>query len=211
MLAYKKMLSLCTVIVLVLCSGVLADDLDLRPPDWRGHNDSTFELWNFSTSDLMPPPDVVNNRFGLPILRVNPFDGQWMPDPGAWPLSGEIDVYIPNYPEIRPYKEIWIQLTWMPVDPNPNPFLPNAPVIGVTPFDTMQMTRGDDIDLGNGWTNSLFMVTLWPNPIEEWITIKGNIMVDQLVIDTICVPEPATVIILGIGGVLALKRKKSAR
>ncbi|MCJ7693777.1 MAG: PEP-CTERM sorting domain-containing protein [Sedimentisphaerales bacterium] len=209
MLAYKKMLSLCTVIVLVLCSGVFADDL--RPPDWRGHDDSTFQLWNFSTPDLEPLPDIVENPFGSPILRVNPFDGQWMELPGAWPLSGEIDVYIPNYPEIRPYKEIWIQLTWMPVDLNPDPFLPNAPVIGVTPFDTMQMTRGDDIDLGNGWTNSLFMVTLWPNPTEEWITIKGNIVVDQLVIDTICIPEPATVIILGIGGVLALKRKKRKR
>jgi len=208
MLAYKKILSLRTVIVLVLCSVVFADDL--TPPDWRGQDDSTFQLWDFSTPDLMPPPDLFSNSFGAPMLRVTPFE-QWIPDPGAWPLSGEIDVYIPNYPEIRPYKEIWVQLTWMSMNLDPDPFLPNAPVIGVTPFDSMQMTRGDDIDLGNGWTHSLFMVTLWPNPIEEWITIKGDIVVDQLVIDTICIPEPATVIILGIGGVLALKRKKSAR
>jgi hypothetical protein len=208
MLAYKKILSLCTVIVLVLCSGVLADDL--RPPDWRGHNDSTFQLWNFSTPDPMPLPDIVNNRFGPPMLRVTPREfEQWIPDPGAWPLSGEIDVHILNLPEIRPHKEIWVQLTWMPSAPDP--FLPNVPVIGVSPFDSMQMVQGDDIDLGNGWTHSLYMVTIWPNPIEEWITIKGNIVVDQLVIDTICIPEPATVIILGIGGVLALNRKKRTR
>jgi hypothetical protein len=156
----------------------------------------------------MPLPDIVNNRFGPPMLRVTPV-GDWIPDPGAWPLSGEIDVHIPNLPEIRPHKEIWVQLTWMPGALDP--FLPSVPVIGVAPFDSMQMVQGDDIDLGNGWTHSLFMVTIWPNPVEEWITIKGNIAVDQLVIDTICIPEPATVIILGIGGVLALNRKKSAR
>jgi len=207
----KKILSVCTtVVVLVLCSGVLADDL--RSPGWRGHNDSTFQLWNFSTPDPMPLPDIVNNRFGHPMLRVTPFaGGEWIPDPGAWPLSGEIDVYIPNLPEIRPYKEIWIQLTWMSMDLDPDPFLPNVPIVSVIPFDYMQIERGDDIDLGSGWTHSLFMVSIWPNPIEEWITIKGDILVDQLVIDTICIPEPATVIILGIGGVLALNRKKRTR
>ncbi|MCJ7692493.1 MAG: hypothetical protein MUO22_03640, partial [Sedimentisphaerales bacterium] len=87
MLTNKKILSVCTTaVVLVLCSGVFADDL--RPPDWRGHNDSTFQLWNFSTPELMPPPDLVNNRFGSPMLRVTPFD-PWIGLPvGAWPLSG---------------------------------------------------------------------------------------------------------------------------
>ena len=189
----------------MLCSGVLADDL--RPPDWRGHNDSTFQLWDFSVEDLEPDPDAVDNRFGDPMLRVTPF-GDYIPTPGAWPLSGEIDVYIPNFPEIRPYKEIWIQLTWQPT--SVDPFLPDMPVVSVTPFDSIQMARGDDINL-NGWTHSLFMVSIWPNPAEEWITIKGDIIVDQLVIDTICIPEPVTVIILGIGGVLAFKRKERTR
>jgi hypothetical protein len=206
-LTNKKILSVCTTaVVLVLCSGVLADDLS--PPDWRGHNDSTYQRWDFSENVLEPDPDGVDNRFGDPELRVTPFD-EWISDPGAWPLSGEIDVYIPNLPEIRPYKEIWVQLTWKSM--GLDPFLPDLPFVSVIPFDSIQMTRGDDTDLGNGWTHSLFMVSIWPNPVEEWITIKGDIAVDQLIIDTICIPEPITVIILGIGGALALKRKKSAR
>lgn len=207
-LTNKKILGLYMVISMVLCSGTLADDL--RPPDWRGHNDSTFQLWSFSTNELQPLPDSLDNPFGDPMLRVTPSPGgEWDPDPGAWPLSGEIDIYIPNLPEIRPYKEIWVQLTWMPT--SIDPFLPDMPVVGVTPFDSIQMSRGDDIELGNGWIHSLFMLTIWPNPVEEWITIKGDIAVDQLVIDTICIPEPVTIIILGIGGALALKRKKYAR
>ncbi|MHC4186192.1 MAG: PEP-CTERM sorting domain-containing protein, partial [Planctomycetota bacterium] len=118
---------------------------------------------------------------------------------GVWPLSGEIDVYLPNYQELQPKKEIWIQLTWKPTDVDF--FLPNEPLIGVAPFESMEMSRQDSVGQ-DGWVSSLFMIDIWPNPSEEWISIKGDIMVDDLTIDTYCIPEPVTILLLGVGGAL---------
>ena len=196
-----KIVILCTAVILGAGSTAFAD---LVPP-WRGDDGSTFQQWDFSTNNPTPPPDVVDNPYGTPLLRVTSI-GDWIPGPGAWPLSGEIDVYIPNWPELRPEKEIWLQLTWKATDVDP--FLPNEPLIGVAPFTSMNIFHMEDQDLGNGWVHTPFKINIWPNPFEEWITIKGDILVDQLTIDTICIPEPATLALLGIGGLITLIRKR---
>jgi len=202
-----KIVILCTAVILGAGSTAFAD---LVPP-WRGDDGSTFQQWDFSINNPTPPPDVVYNPYGNgPQLRVDtPYDWYEVIELGygVWPLSGEIDVYIPNRQLPLDHKDIWIQLIWKQAHLDPNPFLPDQPLIGVTPFDSMQMSRHDSVNL-NGWTHSLFQINIWPNPFEEWITIKGNILVDQLTIDTICIPEPATLALLGIGGLMTLIRKR---
>ncbi|MHC4060649.1 MAG: PEP-CTERM sorting domain-containing protein [Planctomycetota bacterium] len=79
--------------------------------------------------------------------------------------------------------------------------MPNEPLIGVAPFESMEMSRQDSVGQ-DGWVSSLFMIDIWPNPSEEWISIKGDIMVDELAIDTYCIPEPVTILLLGCGGAL---------
>ena len=39
-------------------------------------------------------------------------------------------------------------------------------------------------------------------------TIGGDVFVDQLVVDTICIPEPATMSLLALGGLALLRRKR---
>lgn len=168
---------------------------------------STNQEWSFSTSDTMPLPDVVDNPYGEPLLRVVPM-GDWIDIidgyQGVWPLSGEIDVYIPNYQVTRPEKIIIIDLVWKATDIDP--FLPPQPMVGVVPFEDMAMTYLD-IPLGGGWIATKYSITLWPNPLEEWITIKGDIMVDSLAIYTECILEPATVCLLGLGALVLLRRR----
>jgi hypothetical protein len=195
---------------LTAASAALGEDFSAPP--WRGTAGSTYQQWDFSTDVLTPSPDPVANPYGDPLLRVKPI-GDWIDvtgnRQGVWPLSGEIDVYVPNWLEPRPEKEIWVQLTWQATDVDP--FLPNQPVVGVTSqplFDSMEMTRTDIVDFIPGWNHSVFKINLYPNPSEEWFTIKGDIMVDQLIIDTRCIPEPTTVLFLGIGGAIALARRK---
>lgn len=202
-----KIVILCTAVILGAGSTAFAD---LVPP-WRGDDGSTFQQWDFSTNNPTPPPDVVYNPYlDGPKLRVNtPYDWYEVIElgHGVWPLSGEIDVYIPNRQLPLDHKDIWIQLIWKQANFDPDPFLPDQPLIGVTPFDSMQMSRHDSVD-PNGWTHSQFKIEIHPNPDAEWITVKGDILVDQLIIETYCIPEPATLALLGIGGLMALIRKR---
>ncbi|MHC4912007.1 MAG: PEP-CTERM sorting domain-containing protein [Planctomycetota bacterium] len=197
----KSKLKLNFCLAVILASG--STSFGTLVPEWRGTERSTYQEWSFSNDSTTPVPDSSDNP-GDPLLRVTPI-GDWIPDPGAWPLSGEIDVYIPNFDEPNPEKEIWLQLTWQPGG-DLTPFLPDEPVVGVTPYTTMSMSR-QDTSL-NGWTESWFVINLYPNPPAEWITIKGDIIVDHLVIDTRCVPEPATVALLGFGALVVFRRKR---
>lgn len=204
----------CMTVFLAAKPTVLADDLD--PPTWRGYEGTTFQLWDFATSDTTPEPNVVNNPYGTPGLRVDT-DHDWVSvddqRTGIWALSGELDIYIPNWPEQRPEKEIWIQLTWKPAELDESPFLPDQPIVGVVTeplFENMQTERWDE-SLGDGWTHSVYSIHMWPNPNKEWIAVKGDIMVDQVAVDTYCVPEPATISMLGIGALLATLKRRKAR
>ena len=46
-----------------------------------------------------------------------------------------------------------------------------------------------------------------PNPAFEIVRIDGAVMVDEIVIDTICIPEPASLALLGLGGLALMRRR----
>ncbi|MHC4075592.1 MAG: hypothetical protein ACYSRZ_04180 [Planctomycetota bacterium] len=198
--------------VLILTAGPLA--LGTYTPVWRGMAGSTFQEWDFSTDDPFPLPELSTsfNPYGTTELMV---DGHgWVDEfgsrSGIWALSGQIDVHIPNRPVIEGEKGIWVQLIWKGMEVSPNPYLPEEPIIGIAPFDFMTMARNDEpLDpLDEGWVYSLFEINIWPNPIEEWVVVKGDIIVDYLSIDTICLPEPATLLLFGAAGLLNICSKK---
>jgi hypothetical protein len=177
---------------------------------------TTTQIWYFGTEDPMPLPDFVDNAYGTPQLKVDPGPGGWQG--GAWSLSGEIDVIIPNYRVLNPYKEITIRLTWAPggVDP----FMPDQPLIGVVgldvPADAVPVDEPvmeivsitNDPLAGTPWVLSTYEIIIRPNPPREWIAIKGDILVDVLDIRTTCVPEPATMGLLSLGGLALLRVRR---
>jgi len=192
-------------------------------PGWRGNDGTTLQKWFFNDSNSTPLADVDENPFGTPLLDVKSdlhlqsHDGA----EGVWSLGSEIDIILPNSPEPNPYKEIWLTLIWKAEDSTllptggpfeTDPFLPDMPNIGVA-FEGMiyqdQWIEEEFID-AEGWLHTTYIIGLWPNPIKEYISIKGNILVDELCIETICIPEPATIAVLSMGGLLALRKRKKS-
>ncbi len=198
----KNLVFLFMAITLATGSMVFAEQVIIPP--WRFAEGSTYQAWEFGTDNPTPLPDIVDNPYGDPQLNVDtPFG--W--DNGAWALSGEIDIYLPNRPVGGGWKELWIQLTWKPAGLDSSPFLPDQPNVAVTPFDFATFYR-DDQALADGWIVSLYKIEMWPNPLEEWIAIKGDIWVDELIIDTICIPEPTTIALLGLGALTLLRKRR---
>jgi hypothetical protein len=198
----KKLVFLCMAIT--LATGSIAVAYEVIIPPWRGADGSTYQAWEFGTDNPVPLPDIVDNPYGEPLLNVvTPFG--W--DNGAWALSGEMDIYLPNRPVIDGWKELWIQVTWKPAGLDAGLSLPDQPNVAVTPFDFATFYR-DDQTLPDGWIVSLYKIEMWPNPLEEWVTIKGDILVDELIIDTICIPEPMTIVLLGLGALTLLKKRR---
>ncbi len=190
--------------------GPIASAHDLNPPEWEESPNTTYQIWEFSTPDTILLPDDFDNPYGDPNLRIIPFGNSgWVPDPGAWAL-GEIDIRIPNLNKPNEYKIIQIQLTWQKA--YNDDFLLSEPLIGITatplPNNTQIGSRSDNYQVVPGWIHSTYNILISPNPFEEWIAIKGDILIDQLVIDTICTPEPATICLLGLGTLTLLRKRR---
>ena len=213
--------------VAMLAAPALADDLPEFQPPWRGEVSTTLQIWEFNTPEqinVLPdgPGPLIDDgtvyQVGyLPstmVTEIRPFNNEpWIEeDPfaptgtgrfGIWMLSGEMDVLVDNHDPDNDLKLINVQLTW---HPGAAGAMPGIKDIG--PLPVRDYLHVADIPQCNGWITSLFTWEFDGNPPDEWFTIHGDIYVDQLVVDTWCVPEPATMGLMGIGGLFALLRRR---
>jgi len=213
----KRFLFQC-VAVMLLATPLLAANIVLPPWDWADPS-ATFQGWEFMTPDPMPLPDFGENPYGMlpaEVLPIGPWMPEWMPyaDPaygdhifgvGVWPLSGEIFIPINNVPKPNEQKLIWVQLTWMYQGSDPTT-MPPFPIVEEIEWGAPAQIVSE-IQFGP-WTHTTYEIVLPFNPDHEVVRIWGDIWVDEVVIDTLCTPEPATMGLLAVGGVLALIRRK---
>jgi hypothetical protein len=200
--------ALCLGIGIAFSAGSAFAD-DVVPPAWRGQPGTTFGQWEFSTPDMNPPPEPgFLYPWGLPTISIQPsFMGTWQPEyngkQGVWPLAGLITTTIPNRPLALDFKDIWVQLTWTPVGPY------SRPVVEESRFG-VPATVVAETPLPNGWYNTAFLIHLTPNPDWETVKVSGSVYVDEMVIDTICAPEPASLALLAAGALVILRRRRVA-
>jgi len=212
-------LGILLICIIVLLTGIARAD-DFAPPPWvRGVPLSTAMEWEFLTdANGHTGPDgntvatvpgslgsgtvsIYGNSPGVtPIWSIGDGDGQW-----SAPINDPIamEFQIENWIDNEPVKYLRIQVTYGGTPPsvtglwahhaseNPVLIVPT----GTTAFST---------------THLLFEYELYPNPDFELfhLDIPPGASIDQVVVDTISIPEPATLGVLAVGGLIALRRRR---
>lgn len=209
-------LALAGLAVALAATHITAAD-DLAPPWWRGLPGSTWQHWDFSAGPGGGPPDAGSfNPYGVPILTplAHAF---WLPvappPPGpspradVWFINGPAGLFfdVPNSPQPKPQKWIRIQVTFLDVIPDVFILLPGG---GGGFLGAPNVTT----PLPDPWIHAYWDVVLPFNPPMESILIGaplgGNIFVDQVVIDTICIPAPGAGIVLGLALCTCTSRRR---
>jgi hypothetical protein len=159
---------------------------------------------------------------------------QFLGRQGVYSLSGSFDMTIPNAPTPNELKRIWLQLTWyeqfsMDIrdwigdkgpgsgtyghdgifisSSNPAALFKTATLISDTILQppVLDPWSGEE----NNWHQSVIELTMRPNPFVETIHVRAPIFIDEVVVDTICIPEPSALVLLVMGAIslLAFKRR----
>jgi len=191
---------LCTALVGLLSVSALADDH--YPPPWRGDAGTTWQRWSFLTNDAGPmAPDGGSYLSGTEAAATVAGGLEWLEAkgtvPGVWPL-GQVDIYLANYSPTDRQKLIQIQLTWSTREAGEDPVVE---LLAPTTGGSYEPLTVDELSEPSFYL-SVYEVTIEPSPTSEQFRISGGIDVSEVIIDTRCVPEPAALSLLAIGGLV---------
>ena len=181
---------------LVACTTVLlpvvASAHNIIEPDWAGQEGTTFAEWNFTDADNPASPEQADNDYGqaMASIVVGALGEGWLDtlpgvgsQTGLWDLGGDggsITLDIDNRPYALPYKEIWVQVTYLSD-------ISQAPIVEIAGATLVDGQTVVVEDLGMG--ASLLDQSIWriePNPPHEQVILRSDMMwgsvVDQVVV-----------------------------
>ena len=211
-----KRLAVLSVVCISMFLPFVAAAHDVFPPDWRGLDGTTYQEWQFGSNATPAVPDVINNIYGgaSASVTVGEFGEGWLANPGLgtqtgiWDLGGtggQIVLDIDNRPSPLPYKEIWLQVTYYKA-------ISDAPIVEVpgAQLISSQNTLIEHDVIGD-WYLGQSVWRIEPNPSHEQIFLTSYLwgsVIDQIVVDTYCVPEPASIVLLMLGGFAVFKKRR---
>lgn len=197
------------------CASFAVAD-DLNPPPWRGQLDTTFQHWGFLPNTPQGAPDSgLNNPNGVPIMTPSDggafYEAQVGNRIGVWGLtSGDLRFRIPNDNDPDAIEKlIWIQVTWQ------GQLLPGLSGVSSTDHGMKLVNDPSTATMPDGWHHTTWLFRLDECPDFEIVFLSnadptgGTLLIDQVVIDTICiVPAPGFGGLALAGLVLAGRRRR---
>jgi hypothetical protein len=181
-------------------------------PPWRDKPGSTYQEWTFNTGNNPATPEISHNP-GSSVASIDAtgeflgFQPGWYPQflgrTGVW-CGAEITLVlqVPNVPIPREYKEIWVEMEFRGEL--------TEPIISPYPEGVVTELGHNITNTVDGWRILNAGWKIVPNPFAEEMTlhIHSNASnVNYISADTICIPEPAIIALLGLG-VMAVIRKR---
>jgi hypothetical protein len=202
------------------------------PPSWRGNAYTTYNVWNFVTGATTIQPDVLNDPYGTPSAAINPgVDASGWYGPGSpngnppafyggsvqemWDIStGNITLTVPEVGSGL-YEDIQVQVTyWSDISQAPSVSIADGTQQGSTTTTVAQNPSGP-----GEWLTDLSTWLVEPVNNQDIITILGDqtdgSVIDQVIVDTVTVPEPSTMSLAALGAVAlvvaAVRRRELSR
>jgi len=173
----------------------------------------TSQVWTFDDDDNPAVPEIDLNPYGPATATITgAAPPEWISTllgrNGVWQTEGseQIVLDVPNQMVPNPYKEIWIEIGFLG-DLFDFSVLP-IPVGGI-----VDETSRSIEDTGAGWKKLTASYRIEPNPERELLCymFSGDIAaVDYVKVNTVCVPEPLTISLLGFGGLMVRRRRRAA-
>lgn len=212
--------TLITALLVVLCAAGAASADDRNPPPWRWQFRTVSAEWDFGSADNPAEPnrwEYYGDRAGS--LLYNPDlhraniqihdDFEWEPGQGLWRNNSSTELTISfditNWVFDGDSKRLRIQVTYLGNRPE------TFRVYGWVGDDQHWGQKVPGQHEGNGyyfedWT----FPDVNPNYEEIILMVPPQTAIDQVVIDTQCVPTPGTMAVSGAGLALLAKRRRRA-
>lgn len=218
-------------LVALLCfvaAPLVAQADDLNPPPWRNDPLTTphsylakFEVENYPGGLVGPDIEMIGPSSPYQLDPTRPT----LEEVGnQGPL--EYQVILPNFIDPLPIKRVRVQFSWYPGDPDPttNPSFPgNATVQNISPMDSTGAATfakvyespidifPDPLDPQRNIAYKYEDYHIWPNPDWEIFDVAyfdGDPR--WLIIDTISIPEPSTILLVGglVGLAFVVRRRR---
>jgi hypothetical protein len=158
---------------------VTVQRVDYMPPNGRG------------------PEDIIP---GTPTIHIGVTEGGV---PSGVPVP--VSIWIPNNPDPNMVKKIFWQMT-SDKSPTPQANPPTTIPAGTSTPTTIPSYQHD----GSTWYTYNGLNEIRPNPAGEWLTfgLVDSTNIEEIVIKTVCMPEPATMALLGLGGAVTLLSRR---